>query len=334
MKAASSLLSAASAVALSAGLVVSGAGALQLIGVSIAQAAVVSSIEVRGNRRVDAETIRNYIAIQPGVTFGAGDIDEAVKRLFNTGLFSDVRINQAGSTLVVEVDEYAVVNQVLIQGNRKIKDEQLAGSIQLKPRGSFSNALMEQDAEAIREAYSRIGRDDATVTTEVVDLGESRVNVVFNVQEGGRTKVADINFEGNTAYGDGRLQSVIATKQSNFLSFLTRNDIYDDQRLQADEEALRRFYYNQGYADFRVISASAQLDEAENEYTITFVVDEGQRYRFGDVTVESTIEGLDSTALSSGSTAMMRQAGLRCFSTSPQPVMVPPVPMPATSAST
>lgn len=299
MKAAFSLLSAASAVALSTGLVLTGAGALQLATLTVAEAAVVSNIEVRGNRRVDAETIRNYVGIRPGRNFSGSDVDDAVKRLFDTGLFSDVRINQAGSTLVVTVDEHSIVNQVLFQGNKRIKDADISRQIQLRPRGSFSSAMLEADAETIRQAYARIGRDDAVVSTETVDLGDNRVNVVFNVQEGGRTKIATIAFEGNSAFSDGRLRDVISTRRSNVLSWLTRNDIYDEDRLRADEEALRRFYYNRGFADFRVISSQGVLDPASNAYNISFVIDEGQRYRFGSIEVESTIDGLGEDVLRS-----------------------------------
>ena len=154
------------------------------------QAAVVSRIEVQGNQRVDAETIRGYLDITPGKSFSNADIDEAVKRLFATGLFSDVRINQVGSTLVVQVAEYSVVNQVLFQGNKKLKDADLAAAVQLKPRGSFSQDMLNADVEAIKAAYSRIGRDDTGVTTQIMDLGENRVNVVFEINEGGRTKIS------------------------------------------------------------------------------------------------------------------------------------------------
>jgi outer membrane protein insertion porin family len=297
MKAASNFMSAASAVALSAGLVFAGAAAVNIATLSVAEAAVVSSIDVRGNSRVDADTIRNYLGIRPGVNFNNADIDEAVKRLFATGLFSDVRINQVGSTLVVEVSEYAIVNQVLFQGNRKIKDADLARAIQLRPRSAYSDALLQADVEAIRSAYARIGRDDANVSYQIVELGENRVNVVFTIQEGGRTKIDTISFEGNSAYSDGRLREVISTKQSNVLSFLTRNDIYDEERLRADEELLRRFYYNRGYADFRIISSFAELNEATNEYSIVITIEEGQRYRFGDVSIDSTIDGVDTAAL-------------------------------------
>ncbi|MDP3898803.1 MAG: outer membrane protein assembly factor BamA [Mesorhizobium sp.] len=299
MKAIRKLMGAASAVALSAGLVMSGSMAVQLATVGVAGAAVVSSITVRGNQRVDAETIRSNVGIRPGQNFSGADIDEAVKRLFAMGLFSDVRVNQSGSTLVVEVEEYSVVNQVLFQGNKKLKDADLGRAVQLQPRGAFSPAQMEADAEAIRASYSRIGRDDATVTTQVMDLGENRVNVVFIINEGGRTKIASINFVGNNAFGDRRLSDVIATKRSSILSFLFRDDVYDQDRLRADEETLRRFYYDRGYADFRVISSSADLDEAQNQYTISFTVEEGERYTFGDVTVESSIDGVDAASLNS-----------------------------------
>ena len=299
MKAASNFLNAASAVALSASLVVPGAVVAQLATVSVASAAVVSNIEVRGNQRVEAQTIRDYVAIKPGKAFSNADIDEAVKRLFATGLFSDVRINQVGSSLVVQVSELQVVNQVLFQGNKKIKDAQLSGMVQLKPRGTFSNATMEADADAIREAYRRIGRNDATVNARVVDLGENRVNVVFEINEGERTKIAAINFVGNHAFSSRRLADVISTKKSTILSFLMRDDIYDEQRLRADEEALRRFYYNRGYADFRVVSASGELDEASNTYTVTITVEEGDRYTFGDVSVESSIPEVNTAELQS-----------------------------------
>ncbi|PSJ60107.1 outer membrane protein assembly factor BamA [Kumtagia ephedrae] len=299
MKAVSNFLGAASAIALSAAVAVPGAIVVQLAAVPAAYAAVVSSIEVRGNQRVEADTIRSQTGITPGRSFSNADVDEAVKRLFATGLFSDVRINQVGSTLVVQVSEYRVVNQVLFQGNKKIKDAALTGAVQLKPRGTFTDAAMEADAEAIRDAYRRIGRDDATVTPQVIDLGDNRVNVVYTVQEGDRTKIAAINFVGNNAFGDRRLSDVIATKRSTFLSFLLRDDIYDEQRLRADEELLRRFYYNRGYADFQVISAIGELDEASNQYTITITVEEGARYTFGDISIDSTIPDVDTTKLQS-----------------------------------
>ncbi|CAN7723847.1 outer membrane protein assembly factor BamA [Mesorhizobium sp. LjNodule214] len=299
MKAASKFLSAASAVALSAALVVPGALAVQFVATSAAEAAVVSRIDVSGNQRVDADTIRNYIQIKPGKAFSSSDIDDAVKALFGTGLFSDVQINQVGSSLVVKVSEYQVVNQVLFQGNKKLKDNALAAAVQLKPRGTFSQATLDSDVEAVKAAYRRIGRDDAAVTTQIMNLGDNRVNVVFNINEGGRTQIASINFVGNSAYSSRRLSDVIATRRSSWLSFVLRDDVYDEDKLRADQELLRRFYYNHGYADFQVVSAVGELDDTTNKYTVTITVQEGDRYTFGDVSVESTIPEVDSKSLES-----------------------------------
>ncbi|TIQ33433.1 MAG: outer membrane protein assembly factor BamA [Mesorhizobium sp.] len=299
MKAASKFLSAASAAALSAALVLPGALAVQFVATSVAEAAVVSRVEVSGNQRVDAETIRNYISIKPGKAFSSADIDSAVKALFGTGLFSDVQINQVGSTLVVKVSEYKVVNQVLFQGNKKLKDNALQAAIQLKPRATFSQQALDADVEAVKAAYRRIGRDDAAVTTQIMDLGDNRVNVVFNINEGARTQIAAINFVGNSAFSSRRLSDVINTKRSTWLSFVLRDDVYDEDKLRADQELLRRFYYNHGYADFQVVSAVGELDEATNKYTVTITVQEGERYTFGDVSVESTIPEVDSKSLES-----------------------------------
>lgn len=298
MKPRSSFLGAASAVAMSAAMVASGAVTMQLATLSVAEAAVVRSVDVRGNTRVDDATIQNTAGINPGENFSNDDIDAAVKRLFATGLFSDVRVNQTGSTLVIQVSEYQTVNQVLFQGNSKIKDAQLSGAVQTKPRAAFNRAQIDADAELIREAYSKIGRDEATVTPQIIDLGDNRVNVAFEINEGGRTKITEVNFEGNTAYGDRRLSSVISTKRSSYLSFLFRDDIYDEDRLKADEEALRRFYFNRGYADFQVVSATG-TQNSDNSYVVNFVVEEGQRYRFGAVSVESTIAEIDANELNS-----------------------------------
>ncbi|MEQ8481352.1 MAG: outer membrane protein assembly factor BamA [Hoeflea sp.] len=297
MKAGSNLLNAVSAIALSAGIVMTGAGVATLGSVSVAEAAVVSRIDVRGNSRVDASTVRGNLTITPGTNFNNNDIDDSVKRLFSTGLFSDVRISVSGSTLIVEVDENQIVNQVVFNGNKKLKDADLKRVVQSRQLGAFNDMVLQADVQAIRDAYSAIGRSDATVNTRLVPIDGGRVNIAFEINEGDRTKIAAINFVGNQAFGDGRLADVITTKRSGILSFLTRKDVYDEDKLRADEELLRRFYYNRGYADFRVISSFAELDEASNEYVVTITVEEGERYVFGDVSIESTVPGIDSESL-------------------------------------
>jgi outer membrane protein insertion porin family len=306
MKSGSVLLSAASAVAISARVFMGVAFGASVLSVNAAQAASFRSIDVRGNQRVESSTIRDFVGIKPGQSYSANDLDEATKRLYSTGLFSDVSISQSGGTLVITVSENQVINQVLFSGNKKIKDANLVAQVQLKSGNSLDANALEQDAETVREAYRRIGRADVVVNPTTVDLGEGRVNVVFEIQEGDRTKIASINFVGNNAYSDRRLSEVISTKKSNLLSFISRNDVYDADRLKADEEALRRFYFNKGYADFQVVSSDAQLDDTTNKYTVTISVEEGERYNFGNISVESTVEGITSEDLAG---AVETQAG-------------------------
>ena len=297
MKASSRFLNAVSAFALSASIVGSGAGVSVLASASVAEAAVIRNVQVRGTERAGEDAVRANLTIRPGVSFTNADIDESVKRLYSTGYFSDVRISVSGSTLVVSVSENQLINQVVFNGNRKIKDDKLAAVVRTQPLGPYNQELINADIERIREAYSAIGRSDVEITTQTASVGQGRVNLAFVINEGDRTKIANINFVGNEAYGDGRLQSVILTKESGPLSFLTRKDVYNADKLRADEDALRQFYYNHGYPDFRIISSEAVLDEATNQYNITFTVEEGPRYRFGDVVDESTVEGVNSEDL-------------------------------------
>ncbi|MAS07377.1 MAG: outer membrane protein assembly factor BamA [Ahrensia sp.] len=292
MKPAPKLLSAVSAIALALTPAVGGGIVATLSAVSTAEAAVVRAISVRGNQRVSSSTVSNLIGYQPGKNYSAAAVDDAVKKLFATGLFSDVNVSVSGSTLVVTVSELSIVNQVVFRGNRKQKDDRLKGVVQLQPRSTFDQVTLDADVEAIKDAYGSIGRNDVSVYPEVVDLGEGRVNVVFQIDEGGRTKITQVNFIGNNAFSDRRLQGVISTKRSNFLSWMTRNDIYDDQRLAADEEMLRQFYFNHGYADFRILASNGDIDPNTGNVMITIEVDEGEKYRFGNIDIDSSVSGV------------------------------------------
>ncbi|MCB1387455.1 MAG: outer membrane protein assembly factor BamA [Nitratireductor sp.] len=286
------LLAVAFASAGAATLIAAGAGVA-----TVAEAAVVGSITVRGNTRMDSDTVKSFLTIQPGKSFSNADIDDSLKALFATGLFADVSIYQSGSTLIVEVDENATINQVFFEGNKRLKDAALTGMVQAQSRGIFSPETVSSDVATIQEAYNRVGRSDAIVSSEVVPLANNRVNIVYRVNEGGKTKIRSIAFVGNNAFGAARLREVMSTKRSNFLSWLNNNDIYDPDRLAADEERLRRFYFNNGYADFQILSTSAVLDEGANEYNITITLDEGGRYTFGNIAIDSTLSGIDPDAL-------------------------------------
>lgn len=262
-------------------------------------AAVVSSIAVEGNTRVDRETVLAYVTIEPGRQFGPSDIDESIDALFATGLFRDVAISQRGSTLVVAVEENPIINRIAFEGNRRLSDETLEGAIRSRPRGVLTRAQVQSDVQLILETYRRRGSYQASVEPQVIDLGNGRVDLVFEIDEGDNTEVARITFIGNRSFSDGRLRDVINTRESGLLGLIRTTDTYDPDRLLADQELIRRFYYNRGFADFRIVSAVADFDRERNAFFITITVEEGDRYTFGEIEVDTTIRGLDPSTLRS-----------------------------------
>jgi outer membrane protein insertion porin family len=271
--------------------------AIVLVNPGVAQAAVASSIQVQGNQRIEAETIKTYLKIKPGKAYSAGDIDESVKVLYGTGLFSDVSIVQRGSVLVVTVVENPVINRVLFEGNDKVKSDTLSNIVDLKPRGVLTDAKLQSDVFHIKQYYQTTGRSSVQVDGRVTQLPDNRVDVTFAINEGERTGVAAINFVGNNAFTNSRLTGVIQTKTTNWLSWLSKNDIYSQEKLDADADLLRKFYLSHGYADFQVLSDEATFDQATGKYTVTFTLDEGPKYTYGNITIDSSIPGVDTAAL-------------------------------------
>lgn len=266
---------------------------------SIAYAQSASNIVVEGNRRVEVETIRSYFQPGPGGRLDAVQIDQGLKGLYATGLFQDVRIRQAGGKIIVTVVENAVINRIAFEGNKRVKDEQLASEVQSQARGTFSRPLVQADVSRLVEIYRRTGRFDVTVTPKIIELPNNRVDLVFEIREGAKTGVQKIRFVGNSTYGDQRLKDVIKTSESNFLSFLKSTDIYDADRVEADRDLLRRFYLKNGFADVRIVSASAEFEPGQKGFVVTFTIEEGDRYRFGTVEVQSTVQLVDPSVIRS-----------------------------------
>ncbi len=272
-------------------------GAAAVVSAGIAHAAVASSIQVKGNQRIEAATIKTYLTIKAGKPYGAADIDASVKALYATSLFSDVGVAQHGSVLVVTVVENPIINSVIFEGNKKIDSKTLSAIVELKARGVLTDAKLKADVFHIKEYYRIRGRSSAEVEGRVSELPDNRVNIVFAINEGERTGVAAINFVGNKAFSAYRLSGIIATKKTNWLSWMTQNDIYSQDKLNADADLLRSFYLQHGYADFQVLSQDATFDAASGKYTITFTLDEGPKYTFGEVKIDSSIQGVDTNAL-------------------------------------
>lgn len=257
----------------------------------------VGSVQVRGNRRIETETVRSYVAVKPGKAFGSADVDESLRALYSTGLFSDVKISREGGALVVTVVENPIINKVAFEGNKRITDEQLGTVVDLKSRSFLSQTKLQSDVQRLLEVYRRAGRYRATVEPKIIDLPEGRANLVYEIDEGDKTAVSRIDFVGNHAFSDGRLRDIVKTRETGLMGFLRSTDTYDPDRLGADQELIRRYYLKNGYADFRIVSASADLDRERNVFFVTFTVDEGDQYTFGDVDVQSSLTGIDGAKL-------------------------------------
>ena len=258
-----------------------------------------TAIVVQGNRRVEAETVRSYFRVVPGERLDAAKIDAALKALYASGLFEDVRISQSGGRLIVTVVEAPVIDRLAFEGNSRIKDEQLQQEIQSKARGTLSRATVQADVQRIIEVYHRNGRFDVTVVPKIIQRPNNRVDLVFEVKEGEKTGIRSIIFVGNHAYSDYRLRDVIKTSELNWLSFLQTTDVYDADRIEADRDLIRRYYLSHGYADVQVVSATGEYDPSRKGFIITFTIEEGSLYHFGVVDVQSNIRAVDPQTLRS-----------------------------------
>jgi outer membrane protein insertion porin family len=265
--------------------------------VSQAQAQSVSQIVVQGNQRIEAETVRSYMQINPGDPFSPDLVDESLQNLFQTGLFSDVRITRSGNNLVVSVEENPILNRIAFEGNSELKDEALNKEVQMRPRTVFTRARVQADVDRVVTLYRRSGLFNVNVEPKVIRLTQNRIDLVFEITEGEKTNVESISFIGNREFSDDQLHSVITTAESVWWKFFSSADTYDPDRLEYDKELLRRHYVNSGFADFRVLSATAELAPNGQEFFIAFTVDEGEQYKVGSISVDPGQTNIDPTLL-------------------------------------
>jgi len=257
----------------------------------------IREVRIEGGERVEPETIRSYLVIQPGDPFDNERIDRSLKALFATGLFADVAIRREGDGLVVRVVENPIINRIAFEGNRKLSDNQLNAEVQLKPRTVFTRTKVQGDVKRILELYRRNGRFAATVDAKLIKLPQNRIDLVFEIDEGASTGIKTINFIGAHQFTVSRLKGVVSTRESRWYRFFSSDDIYDPDRLTYDRELLRKFYLAEGYADFRVISAVAELAPARDGFYITFTIEEGARYKFGKIDLVNQLKDVQPDTL-------------------------------------
>lgn len=259
---------------------------------------VIRSLRVSGSQRIEQDTVISYTKLRTGQPFSNETLDQAIKDLLASELFADVAIDGAVSgDIVLRVKENPIINRVLLEGNKTLKEDKITKEIKLAPRQIFTRTAVRQDVERIIELYRRQGRFAATITPKMVSLDQNRVDIVFEISEGAKSKVRQINIIGNEVFSDNKLRGQFATKQARLKTFLSSNTSYDQDRLNYDQSKLREFYLKEGYVDFKIISAVAELTPDKHDFIITYVIEEGKRYHFGDITVDSDIRDFDNKRL-------------------------------------
>jgi outer membrane protein insertion porin family len=264
-----------------------------------AQSDQIRSISIVGTQRLEPETVRSYIRLRVGQAWTQVGADQALKELYATELFADVSVRNNAGDVTIEVRENPVINRIILEGNKRIKNEKIEPEIKLAPRQIYSRSKVRADVARIIELYKRQGRFAALVEPKLVQLDQNRVDIVFEITEGPKSKVRQINIIGNDKFSDNRLRSEMVTKQARLTSIFSSGTSYDPDRLAFDQQKLRQYYLTQGYADFRVVSAVAELTPDKQDFIITYVVEEGERYTFGDVKVDSKIRDFNSEQMTS-----------------------------------
>ncbi|KQR53120.1 outer membrane protein assembly factor BamA [Brevundimonas sp. Leaf168] len=261
------------------------------------QTITINRIIVQGAQRIDQTTVLSYLPIRPGDAVDASVLDVAVRTLSRTGLFADVQLGIQNGDLIVQIVENPIINQVVFEGNKALSKDKLTKEVNLAPRGIYTRAKVQEDVGAIVELYRLQGRISATVTPKLVQLEQNRVDVIFEINEGPQTGISAINVLGNEAFSDRDVRGVMVTEKSTWWKFFSNNDNYDPNRLEYDQEQLRKFYTNRGYYDFRVVSSVAELQPDDQAFQLTLTLNEGDKYNFGEIKVVTQNDRLNADFL-------------------------------------
>ncbi|GGG58716.1 outer membrane protein assembly factor BamA [Salipiger pallidus] len=269
----------------------------------MAQTFSFSNVSIEGNQRIEQGTILSYAGIARGAPVSGAELNDAYQRLVASGLFERVEIVPQGNTLVISVTEYPTVNAVAFEGNSRIDDEDLAPLVRSQSRRVYNPTIAEEDAATIAAAYTEQGRISARVTPKLIRRSDNRVDLVYEIFEGGVTEVERIGFVGNSAYSDRRLRRVLETTQAGFLRALIRSDTFIEERIAFDRQLLQDFYASRGYVDFRITGVNSELSAERDAYFITFNVEEGQQFNFGNITVGSDLPEVNVASFQNALTA-------------------------------
>ena len=262
--------------------------------VASAQSYSYSNVIVEGNVRIDDESIIRFAGLPSSGTATLAQLNSAYRGIADSRLFEEISIEPQGRNLVITVSEYPTINQISIEGNRRIDDEVLSELVTSQPRHVYNPAQAEEDAAAIADVYRVAGRYAATVTPKIIRRSDNRVDLVFEVFEGRVIETERIGFVGNDVYSSSRLRRVLSSKQAGFFRAIMRSDTYIAERIELDKSLLDQFYKSRGYLDFEVLSVTSELTTERDAFFLVFTIREGQQYRFGRTTASTEIDGVDT----------------------------------------
>ena len=262
-----------------------------------ANAATVSRIDVNGNQRMDAESVRILSDVKVGDNVGAERTNQIAKKLQESGYFSSVNVRMAGNVLKIDITEAPTVNMVTIEGNNEVDTDDLKKELRLKARSSYDESVIGADVQRMLTIYQRNGFFGTKIEPKKIDLGDNRVNVVYEITEGHPTYITDIDFQGNKKFSDRTLRGEILSREHAWWRFMTQFDVFDEDRILYDQQMLRQFYMRNGYVDVQITDANGVFTPDRQYYSVVFTIDEGEKYNFGEIKIENPFQDVPDDEL-------------------------------------
>ena len=254
---------------------------------------VIKDIRVEGLQRTEAGTIFTYLPVQAGDVMSDEKATQAIKSLYNTGFFKDVRIEADGDVLVVTVQERSAIAKIDFSGNKSFPSDKMAENLKqigISEGLIFDKSQLDRSEQEIKRAYLSSGKYGATVKTVVSPLERNRVAVRFEIEEGVAAKIRDINIVGNTSFTTDDLRAEFLLTTPNWMSWWNKDDQYSKQKLTADLETLKSFYMNKGYLEFSIDSTQVSISPDKQDIYITVNVTEGEKYTISDVKLAGELQ--------------------------------------------
>lgn len=256
----------------------------------------ISDIKIINNDRIDSSIIKNYLTLKKASKYSPKEANNSIKNLYSTGLFERVDVDFNNGILTVKVVENPLITEIAFDGNKKIDDTILSSEITTTKRSVFNKNKINSDVKRILDLYRRTGRFLATVEPKIIEEENNRIKIVFEINEGKPAKIRKINIIGAKAFNIEDLKDELRSREAKILRFGS-SEIYDPVKVEFDKELLRRFYYSKGYPNFEVLSSVGELDRSSKWFDITFLIDEGEKYNFGEIEITNNIKKVNEDKL-------------------------------------